>query len=304
MTWRAPPTSSSPAKAMSAEARRIEESAVSIIRAVRRALDAGHFSPDDAVDLALVPLMRGAPGSKLTADKRASLRAALGKLAKALDPSQPRSVLAFARAASQAAWSLVNVGRHPGSAIAERAADIPVRELARAALYAEGTSAGDPELHVQRAVTRALRERRRSRGQKRIPLEDGDPLRVVLDVPSRGDVRLPRNDVRMRLADAAHDNVAFGDALRQAAKFSQELLRPVLGEELWSLGKPTGFSDKKETRVIVEVPSAMHAHEMQLRSQELIHRLKRVKGFERVAAVKLVVVEAATIPILQPKTRT
>lgn len=284
-----------------AHAQRIEETTVSIVRAVRRAIDAGGFSPEDAPSIALVTLMRGAPGSKLSVDKRAALNMVITKLAKALEPSQPRSVLAFARASSEAAWSLVHKGRHPGAAIAERAADIPVRELARAALYAEGTSIGDPELHVQRAVTRAVRERRRSRGQKRVPLDDGDPLRVVLDVPSRGNVRLPRNDVRMRLAEAAHDNAAFGDALRQASRFSQELLRPVLGEELWSLGRPTGFSDKKESRVIVEVPSAMHAYEMQLRSQELVHRLRRVKGFEHVANVKLVVVEAATLPVVKPR---
>lgn len=282
--------------------KRSEESTISVARTLRRAIDAGGFSPDDAVAIALLTLSRGPPGTKLSASMRGDLKAALVKLSKALDPSQPRSVLAFARAASEAAWSLVPAGRHPGATISDRAGDIPVRELARAALYAEGMSAADPEEHVRRAVTRALRERRRSHGRKSVPLEDGDPLRAVLDVPTRGNVRLPRNDVRMKIAEAAHSNNAFGAALRQAAKFSEELLRPVLGEDIWAIGRPVGFSDKKETRVIVEVKSALLAHEMQLRSQELVHRLKKVRGFDNVAHIKLVVVEPSALPVLKPRT--
>lgn len=283
-------------------AKRAEESTISVARTIRRAIDAGGFSPDDAVGIALVTLTRGPPGTKLSTSMRADLRAALVKLSNALDPAQPRSVLAFARAASQAAWSLVPVGRHPGATIADRAGDISVRELARAALYAEGTAAANPEEHVRRAVTRALRERHRSHGRKRVPLEDGDPLRAVLDVPARGYVRLARNDVRMKIAEAAHSNNAFGAALRQAAKFSEELLRPTLGEDIWAIGRPVGFSDKNETRVIVEVKSALLAHEMQLRSQELVHRLKKVRGFDNVAHIKLVVVEPSVLPVLKPRT--
>lgn len=285
-----------------AKARRVEDTAVSVVRALRRAIDAGGFAADDAVNVALVTLTRTTPGAKLSREKRADLKRALHELAKAIDPPQPRTVLAYARAAAAAAWSLLPEGRHPGAGIADRAAEIPTRELARAALYAEApfmslSTSGDPDEHVRRAVTRALREKRRSHGHKRVPLDDGDPLRVVLDVPARGPARLPKNDIRMRIAEASN-NTLFGQALRQAARFSEELLRPVLGEDIWAIGRPVGFSDKKETRVLVEVKSALLAHEMQLRSQELVHRLQAVKGFEGVVGVKLVVVEPRALPIV------
>lgn len=293
-----------PADGLKARADRlIEESTLSLVRLLRRAIDAGAFGSDDAISLALSSLARpGGPGAKLSAKARSDLRDVVKKLAIGIDPSQPRTVLAFARSSSQAAWSLVNPGRHPGQAIAEVASGTNVKDLARAALYAEGSAAGDPEEHVRRAVLRAVRERRKSRGRRRLPLDDGDPLRAVLDVPTRGSVQLPRNDVRMRIAEAA-EGTAFGHALRQAARFSEELLRPALGEDIWALGKPVGFSDKKETRVIVEVKSAMLGHEMQLRSQELLRRLQRLSGFEKITGIKLVVVEPAALPVLKPRPR-
>jgi hypothetical protein len=279
--------------------RLVEEGTASVVRLLRRAIDAGDFSVDDAIDLALSSLARpGGPGARLSTAARAQLRHVVNKLALGLDPSQPRTVLAFARSSSQAAWSLVLPDRHPGQAIAEVAGGVSVKELARAALYAEGSAFGDPEEHVRRAVLRAVRERRRSHGRRSLPLGDADPLRAVLDVPQRGTVKLPKNDVRMRIAEAA-DGTALGHALRQAARFSEELLRPALGEDIWSLGRPVGFADKRETRVLVEVKSAMFAHEMQLRGQELVHRLSRVTGFDKVTGVKIVVVEPAVLPVLK-----
>ena len=281
--------------------RLLEDSTHSLVRLLRRANDAGDFCVDDAIALALSSLARpGGPGGKLSAKAHIELGNVVKKLALGLDPSQPRSTLAFARASAQAAWSLVNRGRHPGQAIAEVASGNNIKELARAALYAEGSAAGDPEEHVRRAVLRAVRERKKARGRKRLPLPDGDPLRAVLDVPPRGSVRLPRNDVRMRIAEAAEGS-PFGHALRQAARFSAELLRPALGEDIWAIGKPVGFVDKRETRVLVEVKSAMLAHEMQLRSQELVHRLRAVPGFHGITSVKLVVVEPAALPLLRPR---
>ena len=108
-----------PADGLKARAERlVEESTLSVVRLLRRAIDAGGFSAEDAISLALSSLARpGGPGATLSAKARGELRDVVKKLALGVDPSQPRTVLAFARSSSQAAWSLVNPGRHPGQAI-------------------------------------------------------------------------------------------------------------------------------------------------------------------------------------------
>jgi hypothetical protein len=286
-----------PAGAAEKAAQRTEETTRLIARALRHAIERGRFSRDEGVEIVLVQLFRpGGPALRLSEEARASLREAVGRLGAALDPTQPRSVLAFARAASEAAWHLVKDPRHPGAAIAE-ASGGNARELARAAVWAEAAFAKNSEDHLRRAVTRALRERKKGRGLTRLHLEDEDPLRAMLDVPTRGKVVLPRTDVRARIASAA-EGTPLGAALRLAARFSEELVRPAIGEELWSLARPVGFADKAETKVLVEVRSALTAHEVQLRSQELAHRLRALPGFARVQGVKIVVVEEAALKVV------
>lgn len=276
---------------------RIDETTAVVVRALRHALERGRFSSDTAADVALVQLLRPGGPAKSIGDKR-HLEEIVHKLARTIDTAEPapRVLLAFARSCSEAAWALATTPRHPGARI-DLAARESVRSLAKAALYAEATQSKDSEDHVRRAVTRALKERKRTRGVTRLPLEDGDPLRVLLDVPARGRVALPKQDVRARIAHAAN-GTALGGVLRQAARFAEEVVRPVIGEELWALCRPVGFADKAETRVLVEVRSAMVAHEVQLRSQELVHRLQLLTPFARLQGVKLVVVEPAARPVL------
>ncbi len=278
---------------------RAEESTRLVVRALRHALERGRFSVEDAAEIAMVQLMRpGGPAKKLGVTQRAGLRDVVTRFARAIhDLTQPRELLQFARNCSDAAWTLATTPRHPGARMDE-AVDGSLRTLARAALYAEATRAKDSEDHVRRAVARAVRERKKSRGVAKLPLDDGDPLRALLDVPARGKVALPRNDVRMRIAGAAR-NTPFGEVLRRAARFSEEVVRPAVGEELWSLCRPVGFADRAETRVLVEVRSTLLAHEVQLRSQELVHRLKKVPSFASVGAVKIVVVTPAAVPVLR-----
>ena len=273
-----------------------------VVRAVRHALDRGHLSNEDAVELALLQLLRpGGPGARISIANRTRLREAVRHLARELDVTQPRSILQFAKGASQAAWTLAVVPRHPGASFDE-AVNADPRALARAALYAEAAYARDSEDHIRRALTRAIRERKRMRGVSSIHLADNDPLRTVLDVPARGRVLLPKNDLRVHIAAAARATT-FGDVLRLAARFSEEIVRPVLGEELWALGRPVGFSDRKQSRVLIETSSVSKAHEIQLRSPELVHRLKSTPGFENTKSVKIIVVEPNVL-LVKPGPRT
>ncbi|HEY4221395.1 MAG TPA: DciA family protein, partial [Myxococcota bacterium] len=235
------------------------------------------------------------PATQLGEQQRGDLARTVHALAARVDVTQPRALVQLARTASEAAWHAITKARHPGARMQD-VAHGDYRTLARAALFAEAMQAKDPEDHVRRAVARAVRERKKSNGMAKLPIDDGDPLRTLLDVPARGRVALPKNDVRMRIAQAA-DGSLFGAALRHAARFAEDVIRPAIGEELWSLCKPVAFSDKAESRVIVEVRSSLLAHEVQLRSQELVHRLAKVHA--RVNAIKIVVVAPATLPVLR-----
>jgi hypothetical protein len=271
-----------------------------LLRALRHRVERGAVSVEDVIDVARAQLMRpGSPAHRAAEGARAQLDAALVVLGRQMNGAPtPRALYAFAHAAAEAAHQIERPMRHPGQRIGDKLED--VRALAEAALWAEATRARDSDDMVHRAVTRALKERKRSRGLVRVDVSEGDPLRTMLDLPHRGRVLLPKNDVRAKMAAAATGarTSPFGDVLRKAARFSEELLRPMLGDELWELGRPVGFSDKAESRVVIEVTSSVRAHEIKLRSLELLERLRHVPGFESVQSMELVVKRSSALPVV------
>lgn len=276
-------------------ARAADDAVRVLLAALRRRVDDGRFSAEVAAETALAQLLRaGGPGAQLGAIDRAALREAVAALARPLATTgpMPRALLAFARDAVQATTALRRPYRHPGAALEQRIDD-DTATLARAALWAEATRGrGDDDL-VRRAVTRALREKKRGRrGHVTVDVPDDDPLRALLHLPSRGRVWLPKNDLRARIAGTAA-GTPFGAALQQAARFAEEVVRGALGEELWALARPVGFADRAETRVLVEVASSAAAHEAQLRSREIVATLRTLPGLARVKGIR---VQLATEP--------
>jgi hypothetical protein len=261
------------------------EAAARLVLALKRRVDLGRFSADDAVAIALLQLTRPG-GPRLSAADRHRLHAALTTLSTSLSPPTPRAIYSFAKDAAAAAWRLHHTGRSPSSAIRERA-DGDIRALAEAAVYAEFLNARGDEDLVRRAVTRAWRERRRGSPGRPVPLGEGDPLRTLLELPAAGRLRLPRGDVRGVIADVAADNADFGALMRAVAIFARPVLEPALGPELWTLCRPVGFSDVRRTRVLVATASSVAAQETQLRSMELLHCLRQVPGLGHIIGVKV-----------------
>src|SRR5690606_3788374 len=148
-----------------------------VMRALLNARDRGRFSTHDAADVARVTLLRGErAGAVLSDEKRAQLVLAIGALAAHLDVTDAQSLEAFSFACADACLALVPKDRHPGQRISEKTGNL--RALAEAAVYAERMNSSTDEQLVQRAVTRAVRERRRGRpGMAPVRLVDGDPLR-------------------------------------------------------------------------------------------------------------------------------
>jgi hypothetical protein len=259
-----------------------------VLRALQRRVDAGRFGPDDAVDVALVQIARPG-GPRLGDEQRHALRRALTVLAGDLAPPSPRALHAFAREAAHLAWQAVKPARSPGAVVSEAAHGNDVAHAARAAVYAELVHARNDDDLLRRAVHRALQERRRGLPGRAVPLAGGDPLRELLDLPAHGRVRLPSRDVRGTIARVAVDNAAVGATLRKAARFARHVLQPALGDELWLLCRPVGFTDRHETRVLIATESSLAAQETQLRSRELVFRLRQTEGFAAVTAVRVVV---------------
>jgi len=263
----------------------VRETAEHVFRVLRRTLEtsAARFSWEKAADLAWLALTRPErPGAMLSPEQRRELKETLLVLARGFaDPTAPSTLFAFAEAASEAAVRGIKAGRHPGARLNSRLPPPPDNaSLVKAALFAEYASAKDDDDLVRRAVTRAMRERKRGyRGMRKVDVEPGDPLRRLLDLPKSGAVYLPKNDVRTHLVEGRG---ALTGLLREASLFSESVLRPVMGEELWGLCRVVGFSDKRRQYVAVEVRSSALAQEVRMRSRELLERLRRVPGFEGV----------------------
>lgn len=273
-----------------------------LLRALRHAADRGPLSSDDVVCIARVQLMRpGSPAHCSPEEGRARLFDTLERLGRQIEgPPTPRALYGFARAAAEASIKLLKMPRHPGVQITERLDD--VRGLAEAALWAVATQSRDSEDMVRRAVLRAVRERKRRGGLVRLRMEEGDPLRAMLDLPRTGKVLLARNDVRAKMSQASEGS-AFGSVLRKAARFSEEVVRPMVGEDLWELGRPVGFSDQAETRVVIEVSSSVRAQEIQLRSTELVERLRAIPGFSHTRAVHILLKNSSALPVVGARRR-
>ncbi|MFZ9886677.1 MAG: DciA family protein [Myxococcota bacterium] len=274
---------------------RERDTARQLLSLLRRHLDDGRRA-DAArlIEVTLVQLTRpGAPAARLGSEQRDLLRKELALLASRYAELADSTALArFCAEAAAAAWRRVPRGRHTKPL--EDAVG-STKDLARRALLTEYARSHDDVDLVQRALTRALRERRSHRQRTvRVDVEDRDVMRELLDLPSQGAVRLPPNDIRVHLAgafDRDGQRSALPAVLRKAARFSEKALRPVLGEELWGLCRPVGFADRHERVVIVQVPNAAAAHEVQLRKRELLHRLCAVPGHERVREVRFAVVD-------------
>lgn len=262
-----------------------------ILRALKRRVDLGGFAPEDAVDEALLQLSRPG-GPRLADDDRARLRATLLTLARSLTPPSAKAIYAFAKDAARLGWQLHRAGRSPGATIRERA-DVErsgdMRALAEAAVYRELLHARDDEDLIRRAVTRALGERRRGAPGRVVPLENGDPVRDLLDLPSSGRVRLPRGDVRGAIAHAARNDANLGGLLRQVAVFAKPVMDEALGEELSVLCRPVGFADARYSKVLVVTASSVAAQETQLRARELLYRLQRLPALAHISGVRVVV---------------
>jgi hypothetical protein len=277
-------------------ANRVDDVAATLLRALRHTVERGRASVEECLDVVRVHLARpGGPAHALPREQRAQLFRALDVLAKQMDAPTPRALYAFARSAAEAGCSMERGGRHPGFGLNRKIDDTSA--LARAAVFAEAPHAKDSEDLVRRAVTRALKEKKRKGAVVKVDVAEGDPLRALLDLPAHGGVFLPRNDVRARLAHLAKHS-AMGEALQSAAHFAESLVRPALGEELWDIARPVGKSAKREHRVVVEVGSSTAAQEVHLRKREIVERLRRVRGLETTNDLEIVVLSPRVLPVL------
>jgi|GEM_PF-1102451 len=282
--------------------RRMRSLTHTLARVLRHQLnrDRGAFTVDEAVRIARVQLTRaGRPACRLNADARRAFEAELqGAAAECKDPTRPQELVRFARQCVAAAFAH-QPKRQPLNTRVNSGESM--ESLVKAAIRTEYLGSNNDDQVVHRAVTRLIHERRRGqRGFARVPLDDGDVMRELLDLPSRGRVALPSADIRVHMARAVspatgrgprkRDNSVshqvLGETLRHAALFSDAHLDQALGGEILLLGRPVGFADARRQTVFFEVRSAAAAHQLKLMEQDVVRRLRQVKGFEKVKALR------------------
>jgi hypothetical protein len=260
-----------------------------IVRAMKTRVERGRFSNEDAVDVAFNQVFRPR-GPRIPEEKKGDLKAAIQKMAKILEPPTAQALNSFAKQVAELAWMLHPRPRSPLAP--QEDAWFGAGELARSAIAAElsagGGAFGADDL-VRRAVRRGLSARRRSRPGPMLPTKSGDPLRDLLDVPLHGPVRLPGKDLRWQMASTFQHAGALSDAMRTASIFHSERMEKALGPLLWALGRPVGFTDKKQTRVLIASSSSTAAQETLMHSREILFRLQQMKGLEKVTGVKVAV---------------
>lgn len=160
------------------------------------------------------------------------------------------------------------------------------RDTLQAALMAEKTEALNDEELVRRAVRRALNTGfRRQRGTTPLPLSSESPLRQLLDLPEQGTARLPNTDMRVRLAST---NEAMSKLIEKAAVFSEEFLRPLLGDQLWNLCRPIGYADRDQKIIQAEVPTSAHLFEMQWYKAQILYALRKHPALAHITDIRFV----------------
>lgn len=270
-------------------ARRQAETQQLILRAIKTRLERGSFSSEDAVNIAYNQIMRPR-GPRLSEEGRTALLAGLRKLAPDVEPPTARALYAFAKDAAALAW-LGHV--RPRSPLAQEddawfGVDVLAEAAVAAELAARGDSFGADDL-VQRAVRRALHARRKARIGALVPLADRDPLRALLEVPPTGAVRLPGRDVRAQMARVLSHESPMSDAIRRSAAFHSTRLEQALGPLLWALGRPVGYADRHQKRLLVASATSTAAQETQLSSGDILYRLKQLPEFAELSGIRVVV---------------
>lgn len=260
----------------------------------------------DLIDVVWSRLLRpNAYGQILPRTGRDSLKTALSVLATAVqDANDYAQLIAYCEAAVEATRAMCKGPRHPGAQLTQKRVVDPAllsskKALARASVYAEFSKGRGDDDVVRRAVTRAQKERRRYlQHTTRLDVDKQDPLRALFDLPAEGQVRVLHGDIRKVMTDKRKP---LSRVLRDASSFSEPLLRPALGEELWGLCRPVGFADARRSRVLLEVPSSAAAHALQMRKRELVQRLSRVPGLDRVEDVRFSVSGALRLAVRRPR---
>ena len=292
-------------------------------RVFRYRIEAGEqMERDDVVRIAYVQLLRaGLAGARLNEHGRKLLRKQLNAFVQEVhDATRLVELRPFLLRASRAASELAPP---PGKHARDRVT--PQASLERLIQREIGRSKDSDDV-VRRAVLSAIRRRRAAmRGQRQVLVEPEDPMRDLLDLRPEGEVVLPYSDVRAQLMRGETERLrglnaayragridektyakrkealktsGFVGLLRQAAIFSDQRLREAMGDELWGLCRPVGFSDSRQRTLLVEVSSAALAQEISMRKTELLSRLRQLPGFERLRDVRFSVVPHQALPIL------
>lgn len=105
------------------------------------------------------------------------------------------------------------------------------------------------------------------------------------------DTKMTQKTIKTVMAKMLHrsnapEQSALGRILNDNVLLSGPETLKALGNELYTLCQPMGFSDDKRQVLIMKVASAASAYNARFRTGEILSRLKRLKGFENLREVR------------------
>lgn len=138
------------------------------------------------------------------------------------------------------------------------------------------------DVAAARAAARFMQiKRREQRGKTYVGPDKDNRLLEILSLPKSIGAELPKQDIRGIILKSS-----LADLLKQASCFSPDVLKSILGDELYRQVKPIGFADRMQKIILIQVPSASVAHEMSFRKMELLMRLHQLKEFSDVSDIR------------------
>ena len=118
------------------------------------------------------------------------------------------------------------------------------------------------------------------------------PLAQVLDVDSKDKAILAPNDIRTHMLKSSKksrfkEESTLLSLLTQAAPFAETLLTKTLGPNTYKRFKPVGYANRAATILLVEITSAADAYEFNFHKNDLLKKLQKHPGFEKIVDIKL-----------------
>ena len=151
-----------------------------------------------------------------------------------------------------------------------------------------GTKRGLTEEELVRQTAKRIYRRSGDlRLQKRISrLGGNEQLREVLCVPEECYSHIPKTDIRSHMLTFLGKKNSLLAKIETALPFSEKILRPALGDELYEQLNIVGYADTFKRYILCEPASPSLLHELNFQKPKIMQKLRSIEAFRQVRGLK------------------